>query len=231
MERIFKIRYTFYPANRDSIVFDIDISEDDLSIQNLEFTPEPWMDLSFHQCPHCPLKPENTPYCPAATAIQHLINLFKDSISFDKCEVKVEVPERTYYKSTSFQEAIRSILGIYMPISGCPYLEWLRPMVRFHLPFSSSTETLFRAVGSYLVGQFIRLSEGLEADWNLQTLKKLYENVHLVNVHFANRLRSAIKEDAAANSLVILDFFSQSVPFSIDKNLTELKNLFASYLK
>lgn len=231
MEKIFHIFYTFSIPGSPSITIDIPISSEDLTLATRSFQKEAWLELDYEQCSNCPLRKSEHPYCPAATAIAGLIRHFKDSTSYQECEVTVQVPERTYIKKTTLQEGIRSILGIYMPISGCPHLVFLRPMVRFHLPFANTTETLFRSVGSYLIAQFLRSGEGQPADWNLEVLKQKYGQVHLVNLHFARRLRAAIRQDATANSLVILDTFSQSVPFSINKALHELKPLFSSFFQ
>jgi hypothetical protein len=231
MSTIFNIRYTFQIDNSNPIIINIPIDEKSLSLSSYEFKVQDWLYLDFHKCPNCPLSSSDTKFCPVAKAIQPLIETFQNAKSFSQCHVIVEVPERTYSKHTSFQEAIRSILGIFMPVSGCPNLAWLRPMVRFHLPFASTNETLFRSIGSYLIAQFLRNTSGDTPDWNLQHLKYLYQQVHIVNTHFANRLRAAISEDAAANSLVILDVFSQSVPFAIDRNLHSLNEIFQPLLQ
>lgn len=230
MTKIFYIKYTFQIDSSHQVSINTPINEEKLELHAVDFKVQDWIYLDFEKCPHCPLSSAEHPFCPVAKAIQPLIETFQNTKSFSQCTVHVEVPERIYSKQTSFQEAIRSILGIYMPISGCPHLAWLRPMVRFHLPFATTTETLFRAIGSYLISQYLRYKDQLEPDWDLARLKSLYEKVHIVNTHFAARLRAAIHEDAAANSLVILDVFSQSVPFAIDRNLTVLKELFQPLL-
>ncbi|GAB4173628.1 MAG: hypothetical protein Kow00108_08490 [Calditrichia bacterium] len=230
MKEMFTITYTFSLNQSQQITIPIEIDEENLLLLNRPSQNSDWCKLEFMQCPNCPLSTQHVKYCPAATAIQDLIDHFRNTVSFDECYVEVQVKERTYSKKTSFQEALRSILGIYMPVSGCPNLAWLKPMARFHLPFSSTKETLFRVVGTYLTGQYVRQLNGEEADLNLKGLKLLYEKVHTVNIAFSARLRSAINKDAAANSLVILDIFSQSVPFSIDRSLSELSPFFKPYL-
>lgn len=60
--------------------------------------------------------------------------------------------ERTYSKDTLLQQGLASLLGIVMTTSGCPVLEPLKPMVRFHLPFATLTETVYRMVSMCLVG-------------------------------------------------------------------------------
>jgi Domain of unknown function (DUF6901) len=57
-----------------------------------------------------------------------------------------EIPfnERSYFKKTTMQKGIVSLLGILLVSSGCPVMAKLRPMVRFHLPFASMLATTFR---------------------------------------------------------------------------------------
>tara|TARA_B100000686_G_scaffold86198_1_gene93073 strand:- start:90 stop:251 length:162 start_codon:yes stop_codon:yes gene_type:complete len=45
--------------------------------------------------------------------------------------------ERCYVEHTTMTEAVSSLLGIYMVTSGCPVMDKLRPMVRFHLPLAT----------------------------------------------------------------------------------------------
>jgi len=73
------------------------------------------------------------------------VEYFKNAPSFEKAEVYVETPERTYYKNTSLQDGLFSIFGVIMATSGCPPLDFLRPMARFHLPFSTLEETMIRS--------------------------------------------------------------------------------------
>ena len=53
-----------------------------------------------------------------------------------------------------------SLIGIYMVTSGCPIMDKLRPMARFHLPFASTEETIYRAISTYLLGQYFLEQKG-----------------------------------------------------------------------
>ena len=79
---------------------------------------------------------------------------------------------------------------------------------------------------SYLIGQYFRNLERKSPDWHLEKMTDMYDEIHKVNVYFARRIHSIIKEDATANSLVILDIFAQTIPFSISTALKDIKPFF-----
>jgi hypothetical protein len=118
-----------------------------------------------------------------------------------------------------------------MTTTGCPVMGQLRPMVRFHLPFASLTETIFRMASMYLMAQFLRAREGKSAEWNLDGLTQVYVEVGKVNHDFAQRLRVAAKKDANVNALVNLDCFATLVPLAADDTLREIRPYFSDYLK
>lgn len=226
MEENLIIKYSFKFENGEEQTFNIEIDTEKLKIKQPDYEPAEWTKLEVHQCTDCPLADIGKEYCPAAIAVQPMVEAFGSEQSFEDVEVTVTVPERCYQKKTSLQEGARSMLGILMPVSGCPVLAPLRSMVRFHLPFASSQETLFRAAGSYLIGQYFRNLERKSPDWHLEKMTDMYDEIHKVNVYFARRIHSIIKEDATANSLVILDIFAQTIPFSISTALKDIKPFF-----
>ena len=59
------------------------------------------------------------------------------------------------------QMGVSSLLGVIMTTSGCPIMAQLKPMVRFHLPFASLEETIFRMVSMHLVAQYLRHQDGV----------------------------------------------------------------------
>jgi hypothetical protein len=119
-----------------------------------------------------------------------------------------------------------------MVTSGCPIMDKLRPMVRFHLPFSNAAETTYRVISMYLMAQYFRNRKGVEADWKLGGLVKLYEDIHLVNTHFLERLNQIETLDASANALIILDCFANQIQMSIGENdLGEFETLFTPYFE
>src|SRR5512140_3040765 len=86
-----------------------------------------WTNLSFNQCENCPLG-KDVERCPVAVNLSGLIEAFKFSTSYESVFVVVETPERSYAKQTTIQNALSSIMGIYMVSSNCPVLDKLRPM-------------------------------------------------------------------------------------------------------
>ncbi len=194
--------------------------------------PPPWAALTHRQCRDCPLSPDTTPYCPAAVNLLDLINFFKTSLSFRPVEVTLRTNERTYFQKTSLQKALSSMMGILMAGSTCPTLEKLKPMIRFHLPFATLDETLYRIMSMYLVGQFFVADSGGKPDWNLEGLTNIYKGIRQVNIDFVSRIRKICEEDALANALVILNTFADNVILSLERHhLQSLKDVFEVYWK
>ncbi|MDO9576963.1 MAG: hypothetical protein Q7J16_03680 [Candidatus Cloacimonadales bacterium] len=186
-----------------------------------------WTELGFHQCPDCTLKESAFKNCPAAANLHPIMEFFREANSFDECEITLETPERIYSKQTSVQKGVSSMIGIIMSVSGCPILSKLKPMARFHLPFASPQETLYRAMSMYLVQEYFKHKQGLPADWKLQNLMKIYDDVHEVNIAFAKRLSSMESKDADVNALIILDNLGNYVNFSLDhEKLKSIEDLF-----
>jgi hypothetical protein len=228
---ILRFRYKFQFENGDEKQFDVMLNEQTLQVVPGSQAANPeWSKLKYHQCENCPLK-DNVEYCPVAVNIAHLVNEFKFSTSYDKTWVVVETPERTYAQETTVQNGLSAILGIYMVTSGCPILDHLRPMVRFHLPFATANETVFRAVSMYLVAQYFREHKGLEPNWNLEGLVNIYKEVGIVNKGMWKRLSKASSFDANVNALIVLSTFGEALRFSLKKDLENLSSLFSKYLE
>jgi len=68
-------------------------------------------------------------------------------------------------------------------------------------------------------------------DLKLEGLKKIYNNLHVVNEHIAKRLKKVVKQDGSLNALMVLDAFNANVPVHIDDALQELKDAFHMYLQ
>jgi hypothetical protein len=164
-----------------------------------------WTRLTYSQCPHCPLDVKQHPHCPIAVNISSLADSFGDFQSHHKSKVCVQNNVRTVFKNTDIQTALSSILGIYMVTSGCPVMDKLRPMVRFHLPFSNALETQYRAICMYLFGQYLRHKQGKKPDWDLTGFEKMYAEIRVVNLAFSQRLSYVGDSDANQNALIILD--------------------------
>jgi hypothetical protein len=226
-----RFRYTFKFENGNSKTFEIVLDNSTLELVPEKDIPKPeWAKLSFFPCEHCPLE-ANTEYCPVAVNLSHIVSEFKDSVSHEKTLVTVETPERTYFKETTLQKGLSSIIGIYMVTSNCPVMDKLRPMVRFHLPFATPTETMFRTVSTYLTGQFIAMREGKKPDWELDKLVEMYKAVSAVNKGMSRRISNASIKDANVNAVIILHSFGDAVPYFIENGLAEIKYLFEVYTK
>jgi hypothetical protein len=228
---ILRYRYKFQLENGEEKLFDVLLHEQTLQVIQISNTDNAeWTKLKYHQCSNCPLK-DDVPHCPIAVNIAHLIDEFKFSTSYEKVWVVVETPERTYAQETTVQNGLSAILGIYMVTSGCPILDYLRPMVRFHLPFATADETVFRAVSMYLTAQYFRERKGLEPNWNLEGLVALYKEISTVNKGMWNRLSKASSFDANVNALIVLNTFGDALRFSLKKDLENLSSLFTKYLE
>jgi hypothetical protein len=190
-------------------------------------SPPAWAKLSFQKCSNCPLREEDSPSCPAALTLSEVVESFADIFSYERVSARVTVPERVYENvDVSVQEALSSLLGVYMVTSGCPVLAKLRPMVRFHLPFASELETVTRTTSMYLLAQYLVAQDGGTPDWSLEGLSKNYEETTKVNRAFAQRLRAAVKKDANVNALIRLDSVARSVTDLIESQMDELRFLF-----
>lgn len=191
--------------------------------------PPPWAALDVCQCRVCPLNADESPYCPAALSFRELMAEFGDLLSYTEVEATVITRERTISAATTVQKALSSLVGLRMATCGCPILAKFKPMARFHLPFATTEETVFRAASAYLLAQYFLKRRGKEADLDLAGLRKTYALIHEVNIGLAERLRTIPSGDAHLNALVILDVFAHALPSSIDDNLAEIEHLFGPY--
>ena len=193
----------------------------------------PWTRLEVEQCANCPLSTADTEYCPMAVRLVPLIELFGKVRSYDEVTARVDSDERTVTKRTSVQRVLRSLMGLLSASSECPHVDFLKPMAHFHLPFSTTEETIYRVVSSYLLAQYFLRQRGEPADPGLDGLKAHYHGLQQVNAGIAKRL-AAIEDqesDSSVNALVLLDVFAQSLPDSIDAQLEDLLPVFQTILK
>ena len=227
-----EFKYKFVFEDGKSSQFDLSLDPDTLLMQRDIPKPYPeWTSLEFEQCPHCPLDTRLESHCPVALNILAPVTTFKESISYEKADVYIASPDRRYMKPTTIQEGLSSLVGLCMASSGCPYMEYLKPMVRFHLPFASSEETLYRVLTMYLFAQQMRSKSGEEPDWDLKKLDKIYDNIRQVNKSFTERLRNIQAQDATLNALINLDCFAISVKFSLNFDmLDEITDFFGAYM-
>jgi hypothetical protein len=190
-----------------------------------EKPPADWAKLDYHQCPHCPLSPAQSPLCPFAQGLSGFVERFDDLRSFDEALIEVVAEGRTVAATKPLQDAMASLMGLIGATSGCPHLAFFRPMARFHLPFARDDETLYRVFSMYLLGRY--LADGALDDASLQDLRALTEAATRVNRAMADRVRAAFNRDVVVNAVIILDMFARSVPFAIEEGLSDLRALYA----
>ncbi|MBI3300165.1 MAG: hypothetical protein HYZ75_18515 [Elusimicrobia bacterium] len=209
--------------------FPVRLDPDTLTLQNEppKELPE-WTDLSYQQCPNCPLK--DTPRCPTAVALVEVIDFFKDSLSSEQAEVEIVTEARTYRKKAPLAAGVSGLIGLVMSTSGCPVLGKLKPMVREHLPFASLKESLYRFLSMYMLAQGLRAWKGLTPDWEMNGMIKLLEDLRTVNRAFCQRLYAICRKDASLNALVHLDCFADNTAFFLKrKGLDELARYFTAH--
>lgn len=230
--RFLKYKYEFIFENASSEIFEIKLDSETLNFIQTENSDLPeWTKLDNNKCDNCKLNSAKNPYCPIAKSLTDIFPPFKNRVSYENVKVRVETKERTYELNTSIQKGLSSMLGILMVTSGCPTMNILRPMVRFHLPFATIEETIFRSASSYLLGQFYRYKNGKSVDWYMNDLSKAYESIQVVNVGMAQRLRSISDKDAGANAVIVLDIFAKELPYSILAGLSKLEYLYKDFIE
>lgn len=233
MSDTFTITYHFAFSETETKTVSVNLDSGSLELIRAAL-PEPtvpaWAELGCNQCRICPLTPQTHPQCPIALNLVDIVESFKDYFSYQDVDVTVTTEERAYFKSTSLQMGLSSLIGIIMVTSGCRPMERLKPMVRFHLPFASLEETIFRTTSMHLIAQYLRQQHGKAADFSLAGLQAIYTDVAAVNTCFAERLRQAAKKDANINALVNLHCFAEMVPMNADLMLADIESYFSALL-
>lgn len=225
------LRYRFTFPNSSERVFELQLDRDTAQLTSPPpDDPPAWTQLGFNQCNGCPFEASKATHCPAALHLAPVIDGFTDLVSFDTVRVTVESEERSVTATLSAQQALSSLMGLIMASSGCPRTAVFRPMARFHLPFSSESETAYRVAAMYLVAQHFVDRDGGKADIALANLERVYSGMHAVNRGMAQRLRAASRQDAIVNAIVLLDVYSSLVPAAIHDILDEIRPAFAALL-
>jgi hypothetical protein len=218
-------RFDLPDGSQKSLDFTFDPRDFRLSNTPPELPPF-WTELKFNQCANCPLTATDHPHCPAALQMAWAIEPLKALVSFDTVGVTVTQPERTIHAETSVQQAMSSVLGLIMATSGCPWTDRLRPMARFHLPFASEVETVYRSVCMFLLARELT---GAGSTPGFAELEELYENLHVVNRDMSRRLGAATRADPARNAMALLDAYTTLLPAALECSLEELKPLFDAW--
>jgi hypothetical protein len=223
----FRIRYRFELPNGSRKRIDLQFDARDFRLIDTVGAEAPfWTELTYNQCANCPLKPDEHKHCPAALHMAPAVESLKALVSFDTVAVTVKLEERIIHTETSAQQALSSVLGLIMATSGCPWTDRLRPMARFHLPFASEIETMYRSVGMFLLARQLMAAE---TGSGFGALQKLYENLHIVNRDVSRRLGAATRTDPARNAIALLDSYTTLLPLALEDLLEEFRPLFDSW--
>ena len=222
-----RIRYRFDLPDGSQTTLDFSFDPTDFRLCNAAPADPPfWTELGFNQCANCPLSERDHAHCPAALHMASTLEPLKALVSFDTVGVTVTQAERTVYVETSAQQAMSSVIGLIMATSGCPWTDHLRPMARFHLPFASDAETVYRSICMYLLAREIA---GASGPCDFSALEELYKNLHVVNRDMSRRLGAATRTDPARNAMALLDSYTTLLPAAIERSLEELKPLFDAW--
>jgi hypothetical protein len=220
------IHYRFDLPDGSQKYLDLSFDAGDFRLANAAPADPPfWTELKFSQCANCPLSTAEYAHCPAALQMAPAVESLKALVSFDTVRVTVIQAERTIYAETSAQQAMSSVLGLIMATAGCPWTDRLRPMARFHLPFASEAETVYRSVCMFLLARELLGADGK----GFAMLEKLYENLHIVNRDMSRRLGAATRTDPARNAMALLDSYTTLLPAALESSLQELKPLFGAW--
>ncbi len=223
--------YIFRLADGNVKRFDVSLDAKTLDyIPASKQIPPEWASLNYYKCNNCNLDETKYEFCPIASNIAEVVSAFKDSSSYENAYVLVMTKARDFSKNTTIQEGMSSLLGIYMVTSGCPIMEKLKPLVRYHLPFATLEESVYRIVSMYLFIQYYLKKEGKKPDWELKKLGDIYENIRLVNAGMSERLRNAATKDASITAVANLDYLASLLPFLINDTLANIGESFSSYL-
>jgi uncharacterized protein DUF6901 len=226
-----RIRYRFVLPDGRRESFDLQFDPQDFRLLNPQPAELPfWTALHCKQCENCPLKVESHPHCPVAVHLVGIIERLEKLVSYDQVRIDVVTAERTVTHETTAQQALSSLLGLIIATSGCPRTEFLRPMARFHLPFASELETVYRSVSMYALAQLIKAGNGAPPDTSLEGLKKAYGELHRVNRGLAKRIGAATGGDPARNAVALLDAYTTLLPNAIEQALADMRPLFGALL-
>ena len=208
----YKLRY----EDNSEKVFRIAMDGKTLDIlQDPKESYPPWTKLQCQKCSNCPLDEKDHEYCPIARKITDVVDFFCKPQPSRTIDARIETPERTYSKNVELKTAAFSLLGIYMSTGGCPIMDKLRPMSRFHLPFATTLETTYRSVANYLIAQYLLSHEGKAADFELAHLTEIYQAIETVNMHFRERLQEVSAQNYALTALLQLDSFASYINMSL----------------
>jgi len=233
LEQTITYRYFFVLGSGARREFHVRLTGSTLNlIPTARHSYPPWTHLDHFQCPNCRLETQDTRLCPVAANVVDLVEFFGQWKSFEEADIQIESNARVYMKRGRLDDALRSLMGIYMAASGCPVMDKLKPMVFCHLPFATAEETIFRAASMYLLAQYFRQKRGQPADWDFSRLISIYRDVQIVNENFCKRLSMVTMGDASLNAVTILDMLAKRSTLAFSEEfLSQMERYFGPYLE
>lgn len=218
-------QYHFKLDDGRELTYRLELHPETLSpVSPLPDNPPEWTTLAFKRCSAC--SHESSKVCPVAVRLAEPLELFKNVKSIEKAWISIQTPERIYMKHTDVQSGLGSLFGLIMATSGCGALNRFKPMARFHLPFSSILETVYRFASMVMLEDYFKKRTSKTFQFESQAIKDFYAPVAQVNQCMVDRLRTAVEADSALNAVVLLDCFTSLVPDSFEYGLKELETLF-----
>jgi hypothetical protein len=225
-------KYSFKLAGGSEENFDFIVNAETLRLViDTPKDPPSWINLEYHQCPNCPLDRKTIAHCPLAVNIAQVVERFSRVLSYENVHVKAIENNRITAQEKDAQMGDSSLIGLLIATSGGPFTDFLKPMVRFHLPFATEEETLWRATSTYLLAKYYLKKKGYNPEIELKGLSEIYENIGLVNVAIINRLQAATEKDSTLNALVVLDVFATSLSLEVEEFWAENEHIFMPFLK
>ncbi|MEK7448803.1 MAG: hypothetical protein AAB019_04880 [Planctomycetota bacterium] len=232
LDNVIKYSYRFTFGNGTKKTFDINLDARTFDyLPNEELKPPEWANLTYNRCANCALDEKQYTFCPVALNITSLVAAFKDMVSYEEVNIAVTAGERSFSKQTTAQQGVSSLLGIYMVASRCPFLMKLKPLLYFHLPFATPSETIFRVASMYLLAQYFLKKNDQSFDLEMKGLVSLYEDIQKVNKGILSRIRDICKNDAVINAVIKLDLFARNTPDLVKEDLERIKYLFTAYFQ
>jgi hypothetical protein len=150
--------------------------------------------------------------------------------AFTPMHVEVTMPERTTVGHRPLQKALASVLGLVMATSGCPHTVPLRTLARYHLPFATEDETLYRVASLYLLAQYFSHKDGGKPDLDLEGLIEMYRRLQGVNEGMSERLKTAGVKPALSQVIMPLDLLSHKMPYNIRTSLERIRPFFEPFV-
>lgn len=223
-------RYGFNFENGETVFFEARLDPVTLRVEPKKDPVLPsWTALDFHKCEHCPLNTKDHPHCPVAAQIKGVVSHFSWHESIEPVRVSVETPERRYEKDVPLQKGLSSLMGFLIAGSACPHTDFLKPLLRYHLPFATNQESFFRALSMFLLGQYLQGQKSFNTEDAIGELSEKYKNMRIINKGMRERIKSVEAADANANAIMILDCFALDASFRIDQAVfDDLKKLFGA---